>query len=73
MLAALPRQTLTGAQIAEYCGTTCPPELADRQFDLKRPDREALHAFFGSCPPGRRRRGHSLSVCAGHLPRRFPC
>ena len=50
VLAALPRQTLTGAQIAEYCGTTCPPELADRQFDLKRPDREALHAFFRQLP-----------------------
>ena len=50
VLAALPRQTLTGAQIAEYCGTTCPPELADRQFDLKQPDREALHAFFRQLP-----------------------
>ena len=50
VLAALPRQTLTGAQIAEYCGTTCPPELADRQFDLKQPDREALHAFLRQLP-----------------------
>ena len=50
VLAALPRQTLTGAQIAEYCGTTCPPELAHRQFDLKQPDREALHAFFRQLP-----------------------
>ena len=50
VLAALPRQTLTGAQIAEYCGTTCPPELADRQFDLKQPDREALHAFLQQMP-----------------------
>lgn len=50
MLAALPRQTLTGAQIAEYCGTTCPPELANRQLDLKQPDREALHAFLRQLP-----------------------
>lgn len=50
VLAALPRQTLTGAQIAEYCGTTCPPELAHRQFDLKQPDREVLHAFFRQLP-----------------------
>ena len=50
VLAALPRQTLTGAQIAEYCGTTCQPELADRQFDLKQPDREALHAFLRQLP-----------------------
>ena len=50
VLAALPRQTLTGAQIAEYCGTTCPPELSNRQFDLKQPDREALHAFFRQLP-----------------------
>ena len=50
VLAALPRQTLTGAQIAEYCGTTCPTELADRQFDLKQPDKEALHAFFRQLP-----------------------
>ena len=46
----LPRQILTGAQIAEYCGTTYPPELADRQFDLKQPDREALHAFLRQLP-----------------------
>ena len=50
VLAALPRQTLTGAQIAEYCGTTCPPELADRQLDLKQPDRETLHAFLRQLP-----------------------
>ena len=50
VLAALPRQILTGAQIAEYCGTTYPPELADRQFDLKQPDREALHAFLRQLP-----------------------
>lgn len=32
---ALPRQVLTGAQIAEYCGAICPPGYAQRRYDLK--------------------------------------
>lgn len=32
---ALPRQQLTGAQIAAYCGTSCPPETAEKTYDLK--------------------------------------
>ena len=39
VLAALPRQTLTGAQIAEYCGTTCPPELPLHGLQLSADDR----------------------------------
>ena len=35
LLAALPRQVLTGAQIAAYCGTACPPEWQARTYDLK--------------------------------------
>ena len=35
LLAALPRQQLTGAQIAAYCGTTCPPDLQNKSYDLK--------------------------------------
>ena len=50
VLAALPRQSLTGAQIAEYCGTVCPAELAVKQFDLKQPDTATLYAFFAALP-----------------------
>ena len=35
LLAALPRQVLTGAQIAAYCGTACPPEWQAKTYDLK--------------------------------------
>lgn len=48
--AALPRQDLTGAQIAAFCGTACPPETAAKSFDLKQPDTAALHAFLQSLP-----------------------
>ena len=36
LLAALPRQSLTGAQIAAYCGTACPMDLQEKSYDLKR-------------------------------------
>ena len=48
--AALPRQTLNGGQIAAYCGTTCPPEQAARQLDLKQPDTKALCALLQQLP-----------------------
>ncbi len=35
LLAALPRQSLTGAQIAAYCGTACPADLQSKSYDLK--------------------------------------
>ena len=35
LLAALPRQQLTGAQIAAYCGTACPAEWQNKSYDLK--------------------------------------
>ena len=35
LLAALPRQSLTGAQIAAYCGTACPMDLQEKSYDLK--------------------------------------
>ena len=33
LLAALPRQSLTGAQIAAYCGTACPMDLQEKSYD----------------------------------------
>lgn len=33
--AALPRQILTGRQVAEYCGTHCPDGQAEQKLDLK--------------------------------------
>lgn len=50
VLAALPRQCLTGAQIAAYCGTVCPPGWAARTFDVKDPDVDALTAFLKKLP-----------------------
>ena len=50
VLAALPRQQLTGAQIADYCGTACPDELTAQEFDLKHPDAPALTAFLQKLP-----------------------
>ena len=35
LLSALPRQSLTGAQIAAYCGTACPMDLQEKSYDLK--------------------------------------
>lgn len=32
---ALPRQILTGEQIADYCGVHCPAHAAQKRFDLK--------------------------------------
>lgn len=34
---ALPRQQLTGSQIAAYCGARCPAACLQQQFDLKTP------------------------------------
>ena len=48
--AALPRQSLTGAQIAAYCGTVCLPELAVQKFDLKAPDTAELDVFLQKLP-----------------------
>ncbi len=36
LLAALPRQSLTGGQIAAYCGAVCPADLQSKSYDLKR-------------------------------------
>src|SRR5699024_7453741 len=36
LAAALPRQILTGQQIADYCGALCPPEYSEKKFDLKK-------------------------------------
>lgn len=35
LIQALPRQVLSGAQIAAYCGTSCPAMYARRRYDLK--------------------------------------
>ncbi len=51
MRAALPRQSLTGAQIAAYCGAVCPPELVVQKFDLKAPDTAELDVFCKNYPP----------------------
>ena len=48
--AALPRQSLTGAQIAAYCGAVCPPELAVQKFDLKAMDTAELDVFLQKLP-----------------------
>lgn len=48
--AALPRQSLTGAQIAAYCGAVCPPELAVQKFDLKAPDTAEPDVFLQKLP-----------------------
>ena len=50
VLAALPRQQLTGAQLAAYCGTVCPGGEAESVFDLKTPDTKALYAFLAKLP-----------------------
>ena len=50
VLAALPRQRLTGAQLAAYCGTVCPEGEAESIFDLKTPDTKALYAFLAKLP-----------------------
>lgn len=50
VLAALPRQRLTGAQLAAYCGTVCPEGEAESVFDLKTPDTKALYAFLVKLP-----------------------
>lgn len=54
LVEALPRQRLTGAQIAAYCGAHCPPEQAEQKFDLKTGGEEArLYALFHALtPPG---------------------
>ncbi len=52
LLAALPRQQLTGAQIAAYCGTTCQAEQQSKTFDLKRePDTACLLLQALTAPP----------------------
>lgn len=40
LTAALPRQQLTGSQIAAYCGAACPDAWKDKLFDLKHPGAE---------------------------------
>lgn len=51
--AALPRQKLTGAQIAAYCGADCPESFARQSFDLKSEEMPAgLRELFAAlCPP----------------------
>lgn len=47
LIAALPRQQLTGQQIAEYCGTHCPEKYAAQDFDVKHlSDEAALYSFL---------------------------
>ncbi len=48
--AALPRQLLTGKQLADFCGTVCPPAAAAGQFDVKHPDGAELYEFLRSLP-----------------------
>lgn len=51
--AALPRQKLTGEQIAAYCGTDCPAPFAQQSFDLKSEEMPAglTELFAALCPP----------------------
>lgn len=49
---ALPRQGLSGSQIAAYCGVVCPKGWETKRFDLKHPDEgESLDEFLGALPP----------------------
>lgn len=49
---ALPRQRLTGAQIAAYCGASCPSVYAAQTFDLKAGGEEArLYTLFHALTP----------------------
>ena len=50
LLYALPRQQLTGAQLAAYCGTTCPSDSADVIFDCKAAPSQALRDFLLGLP-----------------------
>lgn len=46
---ALPRQQLTGAQIADYCGSACPPSFAQQSYDLKSNEKvAALQELFAA-------------------------
>lgn len=52
LLAALPRQQLTGEQITAYCGAACPDAWKDRLFDLKHPgDEDNLAGFLDELQP----------------------
>ncbi|MFR3791549.1 MAG: HAD family hydrolase [Blautia massiliensis (ex Durand et al. 2017)] len=52
LLAALPRQRLTGAEIAAYCGAACPKESAEQIFDLKaEPADGSVLDFLGRLQP----------------------
>ena len=52
LLAALPRQRLTGAEIAAYCGAACPQEGAEQIFDLKaEPADGSVLEFLGRLQP----------------------
>ena len=51
LLTALPRQSLTGAQIAAYCGTACPPEQQAKSYDLKHAPDTARSLLQTLAPP----------------------
>ena len=51
LLTALPRQSLTGAQIAAYCGTACPPEQQAESYDLKHAPDTARSLLQTLAPP----------------------
>ena len=51
LLAALPRQSLTGAQIAAYCGTACPLEQQAESYDLKHAPDTARSLLQTLAPP----------------------
>lgn len=49
---ALPRQQLSGAQIADYCGVVCPTAFSQKKFDLKSCDTAtALYEMFAALQP----------------------
>ena len=51
LLTALPRQSLTGVQIAAYCGTACPPEQQAESYDLKHAPDTARSLLQTLAPP----------------------
>lgn len=51
LLSALPRQQLTGGQIATCCGTTCPADKVGQTYDLKATPASALPLLQSLTPP----------------------
>ena len=52
VISALPRQILTGSQVAEYCGAICPDEWTEKKLDLKTQDqKDTIRTFLEGLQP----------------------